>query len=138
MPRATTPCCRFSTLSANHHDNEFLIGPGKALDPEKYFIIATDFLANARLRQDLTTGPTNSGLKMHFPRITARDWVNADYKLVKEYLGIDRVVAAVGALDRWHQRLSTRRDPSGFRVGDHTHWSERTNKPADPNCPSPY
>ena len=81
----------------NHHDNDFLIGPGKALDPDKYFIIATDFLANARLRQDLTTGPTNSGLKMHFPRITARDWVNADYKLVKEYLGIDRIVAAVGA-----------------------------------------
>jgi homoserine O-acetyltransferase/O-succinyltransferase len=81
----------------DHHDNEFLIGPGKALDPEKYFVIATDFLANAKLRQDLTTGPTNSGLKMHFPRITARDWVNADYKLVKEYLGIDRVVAAIGS-----------------------------------------
>ena len=96
MPHATTPCCRFSTLLGDHHDNEFLIGPGKALDPEKYFVIATDFLGNAKLRQDLTTGPTNSGLKMHFPRITARDWVNADYKLVKEYLGIDHVVAAVG------------------------------------------
>jgi homoserine O-acetyltransferase len=84
-------------FAGNHHDNEFLIGPGKALDPEKYFIIATDFLANAKLRQNLTTGPTNSGLKMRFPRITARDWVNADYKLVKEYLGIDHVVAAIGA-----------------------------------------
>jgi homoserine O-acetyltransferase/O-succinyltransferase len=81
----------------DHHDNEFLIGPGRAFDPGKYFIIATDFLGNARLRQDLTTGPTNSGLKMHFPRITARDWVNADYKLVKEYIGIDHIVAAVGA-----------------------------------------
>jgi homoserine O-acetyltransferase/O-succinyltransferase len=83
-------------FTGDHHDNEFLIGPGKALDPEKYFIIATDFLANATLRQDLTTGPTNSGFKMHFPRITARDWVNADYKLVKEYLGIDHMVAAIG------------------------------------------
>lgn len=81
----------------DHHDNEFLTGPDKALDPQKYFVIATDFLANANLRQDLTTGPTNSGLKMHFPRITARDWVNADYKLVKEYLGIDHVVAVTGA-----------------------------------------
>jgi homoserine O-acetyltransferase len=80
----------------DHHDNEFLIGPGKALDPERYFIIATDFLANATLRQDLTTGPTNSGLKMRFPHITARDWVNADYKLVKEYLGIEHVVAVIG------------------------------------------
>ncbi len=80
----------------DHHDNEFLTGPGKALDPDKYFIIATDFLGNAKLRQDLTSGPTNSGLKMHFPRITARDWVNADYKLVKEYLGIDHVAAVIG------------------------------------------
>jgi homoserine O-acetyltransferase/O-succinyltransferase len=80
----------------DHHDNEFLTGPGKALDPDKYFIIATDFLGNAKLRQDLTTGPTNSGLKMHFPSITARDWVNADYKLVKEYLGIDHVAAVIG------------------------------------------
>jgi homoserine O-acetyltransferase/O-succinyltransferase len=84
-------------FTGDHHDNEFLIGPGKAFDPEKYFVIATDFLANAKLRQDLTTGPTNSGLKMRFPRITARDWVNADVKLVKEYLGINHVVAAVGA-----------------------------------------
>ena len=84
-------------FTGDHHDNEFLIGPGKALDPEKYFVIATDFLANAKLRQDLTTGPTNSGLKMHFPRITARDWVNADIKLVKEYLGINHVVAAIGS-----------------------------------------
>ena len=84
-------------FTGDHHDNEFLIGPGKAFDPGKYFVIATDFLANASLRQDLTTGPTNSGLKMRFPRITARDWVNADVKLVKEYLGINHVVAAVGA-----------------------------------------
>ena len=84
-------------FTGDHHDNEFLIGPGKALDPEKYFVIATDFLANAKLRQDLTTGPTNSGLKMRFPRITARDWVNADSKLVKEYLGINHVVAAIGS-----------------------------------------
>jgi homoserine O-acetyltransferase/O-succinyltransferase len=84
-------------FTGDHHDNEFLIGPGKALDPEKYFIIATDFIGNSRLRQGLTTGPTNSGLKMRFPRITARDWVNADYKLVKDYLGIDHVVATVGA-----------------------------------------
>ena len=83
-------------FTGDHHDNEFIIGPGKALNPEKYFVIATDFLANAKLRQDLTTGPTNSGLKMRFPRITARDWVNADTKLVKEYLGVNHVVAAVG------------------------------------------
>jgi homoserine O-acetyltransferase len=82
--------------TGDHHHLEFLVGRGKALDTDRYFVIATDFLANARLRADLTTGPTNSGLKMRFPHITARDWVNADYKLLKEYLGIDHLVAAVG------------------------------------------
>ena len=96
MPHATTPCCRFSTLPVTTTTTNFSSAPAKHLIPEKYFVIATDFLANAKLRQDLTTGPTNSGLKMHFPRITARDWVNADSKLVKEYLGINHVVAAIG------------------------------------------
>jgi homoserine O-acetyltransferase len=80
----------------DHHIQDGLIGRGKALDTDKYFVVAPDFLGTASLRSDLTTGPTNSGLKMRFPRITARDWVNADYKVVKEYLGLDHVVAAVG------------------------------------------
>lgn len=83
-------------FAGDNHALDYLIGPGKALDTEKYFIIAADYIANARLRGDLSTGPTNSGLKMHFPRITARDWINADYKLVKDYLGIDRLLAATG------------------------------------------
>jgi homoserine O-acetyltransferase len=80
----------------DHHILEGLVGRGKTLDTDKYFVVAPDFLGNPILRPDLTTGPTNSGLKMRFPRITARDWVNADYKVIKEYLGIDHVVAAVG------------------------------------------
>jgi homoserine O-acetyltransferase len=84
------------SFAGNDHTLDYLIGPGKAFDPEKYFIIAADYIANSRLRLDLSTGPTNSGLKMRFPRITARDWVNADYKLVKDYLGIDHLVAAIG------------------------------------------
>ena len=84
-------------FTGDHHGQDTLIGPGKALDPEKYFIIATDSLANARLRQDVTTGPTNSKLRMDFPKITARDWVAVDHKLITEYLGIDRIRAAIGA-----------------------------------------
>ncbi len=84
-------------FAGDHHGLDFLIGPGKALDTEKYFIVATDFLGNSQLRQDVTTGPTNSGLKMGFPRYTVRDSVNVEYKLLKEYLGIDHVLAGIGA-----------------------------------------
>ncbi|HKA63526.1 MAG TPA: homoserine acetyltransferase, partial [Methylomirabilota bacterium] len=35
-----------TALSGNHHRLDFLIGPGKALDPSKYFIICTDAISN--------------------------------------------------------------------------------------------
>src|SRR4029453_18837938 len=35
-----------TAISGNHHRLDFMIGPGKALDTEKYFIIATDAIGN--------------------------------------------------------------------------------------------
>ena len=75
---------------------DFLIGPGKALDTDKYFIVQTDRLGDPLVRQNITTGPTNSGLKMEFPRYTIRDSVNAEYKVLKEHLGFDHILAAIG------------------------------------------
>jgi homoserine O-acetyltransferase len=80
----------------DHHDNDFLIGPGKALDTDKYFIVAPDFISNARLRQDVTTGPTNSGLNMNFPEFTILDSVAVEVRFLTEYLGIDHIRAATG------------------------------------------
>jgi hypothetical protein len=53
-----------TALGGNHHRLDFMIGPGKALDPEKYFIICTDAIGNG-----LTTSPSNSKLqpRMQFP-----------------------------------------------------------------------
>lgn len=81
----------------DHHDLDFLIGPGKALDTDKYFVVATDCISNARLRQDVSTGPTNSGLKMNFPTVTMLDSVNAEVKLLTEYLAFDHIFAAIGS-----------------------------------------
>ena len=44
-----------TAVGGNHHRIDFMIGPGKALDPDKYFIIATDAISNG-----LTTSPSNS------------------------------------------------------------------------------
>src|ERR1700758_2734305 len=38
---------KLNHFSSDHHSIEYLVGPGKALDTDKYFVIATDFLANA-------------------------------------------------------------------------------------------
>src|ERR1700744_2099505 len=38
-----------TAISGNHHRLDFMIGPGKALDPGKYFIVCTD---------EMSDGPT--------------------------------------------------------------------------------
>src|SRR2546430_2385652 len=81
-----------TALTGNHHRLDFLIGPGKALDPTKYFIVATDAIGNG-----LTTSPSNSQAqpRMKFPKFLMRDMVASQQKLM-EHLGIKRVLAVVG------------------------------------------
>ncbi|HET7341187.1 MAG TPA: alpha/beta fold hydrolase [Methylomirabilota bacterium] len=81
-----------TAISGNHHRLDFLIGPGKALDPRKYFIVATDAIGNG-----LTSSPSNSQAqpRMAFPRFLIRDMVTSQRKLL-EHLGISHVVAVVG------------------------------------------
>ena len=82
-----------TAISGNHHRIDFMIGPGKALDPAKYFIICTDAIGNG-----LTSSPSNSKAqpRMSFPKFTIRDMVESQYRLVKEKFGIDHVVAVIG------------------------------------------
>jgi len=81
-------------LTATHHRLDFLIGPGKALDPARWFIVAADPIGNG-----LSTSPSNSAAQpgMRFPRFALRDMVEAQRRLLSEHLGIDRVHAGVGA-----------------------------------------
>lgn len=83
-----------TAIGGNHHRIDYLIGPGKALDPGKYFIIATDAIGNG-----LTTSPSNSRAqpRMQFPHFNIRDMVNSQERLVREKFGIERLVAVVGA-----------------------------------------
>jgi homoserine O-acetyltransferase len=82
-----------TAISGNHHRIDFMIGPGKALDPSRYFIICTDAIANG-----LTTSPSNSKAqpRMQFPKFTIRDMVESQVRLAKEKFGIDHVVAVIG------------------------------------------
>jgi len=82
-----------TAISGNHHRLDFMIGPGKALDTDKYFIVCTDAIANG-----FSTSPSNSKAqpRMQFPKFTIRDMVQSQYRLMKEKLGIDHVVAVVG------------------------------------------
>src|SRR5712664_2384405 len=82
-----------TAISGNHHRLDFLIGPGKALDTSKYFVVATDAIGNG-----LTTSPSTSTAqpRMKFPRFGMRDMVESQRRLLKDKLGIEHVVAVVG------------------------------------------
>ena len=82
-----------TVISGNHHRLDFMIGPGKSLDTNKYFIICTDAIANG-----LTTSPSNSTAqpRMQFPKFVIRDMVTSQHRLLTEHLGINHVVSVVG------------------------------------------
>src|SRR5713226_3992970 len=74
-----------------------MIGPGKAFDTEKYFIICSNVLGGCQG----TTGPssvnsqTGCPYAMSFPVITMGDMVRVQTMLI-DFLGIERLLAVAG------------------------------------------
>ena len=80
--------------SGQHTENEWLIGPGKALDPDKYFIIIPNMFGNG-----LSSSPSNTPAPWNgprFPNVTAYDNVRAQHRLVTEHFGIEKLVLVTG------------------------------------------
>src|SRR6478735_4613114 len=77
-----------TAISGNHHRLDFMIGPGKALDTDRYFIICADAIGNG-----FSTSPSNSKAqpRMSFPKYAIRDMVESQYRLLKEKFGIEHV-----------------------------------------------
>ncbi len=97
-------------LSGNHHvagqytetdknpgwwDN--LIGPGKPLDTNKFFVIGLNNLGGCHGSSGpLSTNPaTDKPWGATFPVVTVEDWVNSQVRLA-DYLGIQQLAAIVG------------------------------------------
>ena len=81
-----------------------IIGPGKAIDTNKYFVISVDSLVNLNTKDPntVTTGPatinpdTGKPYGMAFPIVTIGDFVQVQKALI-DSLGITRLRAVVGA-----------------------------------------
>ena len=79
------------------------IGPGKAFDTNKYFVISTDTLVNLNAKDPMvtTTGPasinpaTGKPYGMSFPIITITDMVRVQYELIKSF-GIKKLKCVSG------------------------------------------
>lgn len=81
-------------FAANHIDLEWMIGPGKALDPERYFIVIPNMFGNG-----LSSSPSNAAApfnKTRWPNFTILDNVRTQRRLLTEVLGIDKVALACG------------------------------------------
>jgi homoserine O-acetyltransferase len=81
-----------------------IIGPGKAIDTNKYFVLSSDTLVNlnANMPNVVTTGPasidpdTGKPYGMSFPVVGIKDFVRVEKALI-DSLGITKLKAVVGA-----------------------------------------
>ena len=70
------------------------VGPGRALDPDKYFIILVDQIGNG-----LSTSPHNAPAAFagpRFPRLSIGDDVRAQHRLVTDHFGISQLELVLG------------------------------------------
>lgn len=81
-----------------------IIGPGRAIDTDRYFVVSADSLVNLNFKDPrvVTTGPasidpaTGKPYGLAFPVVTYRDTVRVHRALI-DSLGVRRLAAAVGA-----------------------------------------
>ena len=76
---------------------DIMVGPGKGIDTNRYFVICSNVLGGCRG----TTGPSSINPRtgrpwgLDFPVVTIEDMVKVQKRLI-EYLGITRLLAVVG------------------------------------------
>src|SRR5258708_6770923 len=73
---------------------EWLMGPGKALDPEKLFLVTTELFGNGS-----SSSPNNTPEPFHgprFPVMAIRDNVEAVHRLLTEDLKVTHLKAVIG------------------------------------------
>src|SRR5579859_1763565 len=83
-----------SHYMADHTGYEWLIGSDRALDPAKYFLVATEMFGNGH-----SSSPSNTPEPLHGPRFpvtTIRDNVEAVHRLLTEELKITHLRAVIG------------------------------------------
>jgi homoserine O-acetyltransferase/O-succinyltransferase len=83
-----------SHYMANFHGYEWLIGPGKALDPSQLFLVCTELFGNGS-----SSSPSNTPEPFHGPRFpvtTIRDNIEAVHRLLTEDLKITHLRGVIG------------------------------------------
>jgi len=94
-----------------------MIGPGKAFDTSRYFVVCANLLGSCYG----TTGPwernpgTGKPYGLNFPVVTVEDWVRLHIRL-QDYLGIEKFLAVAGGSLGGQQALAWAiKDPERIR-----------------------
>ncbi|MFP5022388.1 alpha/beta fold hydrolase [Pseudonocardia phyllosphaerae] len=73
------------------------IGPGHALDPEKYFVVVVDQIGSGLSTSPHNASGENAGIAMsRFPKVRIGDDVVAQERLLREHFGITELQLVVG------------------------------------------
>jgi homoserine O-acetyltransferase/O-succinyltransferase len=83
-----------TSYGAQHTDTEWLVRAGRALDPERYFIVIPNMFGNG-----LSSSPSNVDAphdRGRFPGVTLTDNVRMQYRLLAECLGVERIALVYG------------------------------------------
>ena len=72
-----------------HEDNDYLVGPERALDPERYCIVVPNLFGNG-----ISSSPSHGATA--FPRVSIHDNVTIQHRLVTEVLGIREFALVIG------------------------------------------
>ncbi len=83
-----------TSYGAQHFDTEWLIGPGKILDPREWFIVIPNMFGNG-----LSSSPSNLDAPFgpdRYPVFTHWDNVHAQRRLLNEVFGVDHLALAYG------------------------------------------
>jgi homoserine O-acetyltransferase len=80
--------------AGRHADYEAMIGPGRALDPDRYFIVVVDMFGNGVSSSPSNTPAPFNGPK--FPALTHVDNVRCQHRLLTDKLGVREIALATG------------------------------------------
>jgi len=80
--------------TGTHMRNEGYFGSGRAIDPARHFVVSVNMFGNG-----ISSSPSNTPAPFNgadFPEVTLFDNVHAQYRLLTEKLGVERVALVTG------------------------------------------
>jgi homoserine O-acetyltransferase len=81
-------------FGAQHTDIEWMIGAGRALDPERYFIVVPNLFGNGLSSSPSTAAMPANGSR--WPQFTLADSVRVQRRMLQETFGVERLALACG------------------------------------------